>query len=67
MGCGLYMDVHVPAAITEGLRGRGVDVAHVAQHAGQQPHRPPRRLGLPEGHLVTRALPDVAEDRRRQR
>jgi hypothetical protein len=26
MGCGLYMDVHVPAAITGGLRGRGVDV-----------------------------------------
>jgi hypothetical protein len=26
MGSGLYMDVHVPAAITEGLRDRGVDV-----------------------------------------
>jgi len=26
MPLGLYMDVHVPAAVTEGLRLRGVDV-----------------------------------------
>ena len=46
MSVGLYMDVHVPAAITEGLRLRGVDVL-TAQEDG--------RRRLPDQALLDRA------------
>jgi len=43
---GLYVDEHVPTAITEGLRLRGVDVL-TAQEDGQ--------AGTDDGGLITRA------------
>lgn len=46
MSLKLYMDEHVPTAITEGLRRRGVDVLTV-QHDG--------RLGIKDPELLDRA------------
>lgn len=46
MPIGLYMDVHIPKAITNGLRLRGVDVL-TAQQDGT--------IALPDDKLLTRA------------
>ena len=36
MSVRLYMDVHIPAAITEGLRLRGVDVLTAQEDGGRR-------------------------------
>lgn len=36
MALGLYMDVHIPEAVTTGLRRRGVDVITSQEHATRQ-------------------------------
>ena len=46
MSVGLYMDVHVPAAITAGLRLRGVDVLTAQEDGGRR---------LPDTALLDRA------------
>ncbi len=40
MAVGLYMDVHVPQAITDQLRRRGVDVLTAIEDAASGPQRP---------------------------
>ena len=47
MTVALYMDVHVPAAVTEQLRRRGVDVLTAQDDAAVQ---------FPDGQLLERAL-----------
>ena len=42
----LYLDVHIPAAITEGLRLRGVDVLTAQEDGGRR---------LPDDKLLDRA------------
>ena len=46
MSVRLYMDVHIPAAITEGLRLRGVDVRTAQEDGGRR---------LPDDKLLDRA------------
>jgi hypothetical protein len=48
-----YMDEHVPRAVTEGLRGRGVDVLR-AQEAGMLEAEDERHLALAlhEGRVI---------------
>ena len=47
MSLGLYMDVHVPLAITRGLRRRGVDALTAQQDGATR---------LPDPHLLNRAM-----------
>ena len=46
MSLGLYMDVHVPAAISRGLRRRGVDVLRAQEDHAER---------LPDSELLRRA------------
>ena len=46
MSLGLYMDVHVPTAITRGLRRRGVDVLRAQEDHAER---------LPDSELLQRA------------
>ena len=46
MSLGLYVDVHVPAAITRGLRRRGVDVLRAQEDHAER---------LPDNELLQRA------------
>lgn len=69
MSLGLYMDEHVPAAVTDALRGRGVDVL-TAQEDGREEAPDPELLDRAAelGRLiVTRDADFLVEAARRQR
>lgn len=69
MSLRLYMDVHVPAAITEGVRSRGVDVL-TSQEDGTRSFPDPELLDRAEalGHILfTQDTDLLREATRRQR